>query len=852
MTMKSMLTFTAILSLIVVPSCQKTSSTRKIRLSESSQTITRTEDQLTTTIHLEPSQQRSIAVMFFKNQTGDDNLEWLQQGLTEMFIRALSQSRHLSVLGQDRLVEILDRLDDDETPAVDMNLAAIVAREANVEVLLRGNISKEGDALRLNVQLIEPFEGLVLRDESIEGSGLETILSMVDQLSHRIQNDLQFSLERNEPLKGIAELSTNSLEAWQEYTLGEELCTQLLEKEAIPHYQRAIAFDSSFVSPYLKLQHCYAGQGDKEMAYMLYEMAERLKDKATKQERFQLEVTRTLLNGEVEHLLETQKAWISENPTDIQAHHDLATYYFGLRNYDKAIEYYKKTYELDPKHKLTLNMLGYCYALTGHYKKAITLLEKYRETVPDEPNPYDSLGEIYLFMGDYKKAAKYFKMAVDKNTGFGPSWNHLANTAIDRGDYSRALDYFEEELNHIADGAQKAKTMASMGTLYLRMGNKERAIESFEASQEEFMYQFRAPLEISGIYEDEGDSLKARQVLEHYYQKLKTDMTTDQKKRDQFILLALMSLRYDIEPEMSLNLIDSTMAIIDNPMQMLRAQFIKTLLLIKLERYQEIDYVWQKKFQHHFLLVMQNIQNIGYTDIWQYFQLINDLFSGNPQKGIDIYTGFIQSTEQFGLKFYEAGFRGLLADLYMRAPAMDQARMQLDIAGIPMDSIWMVIGPFDNKDGFNRKYPPEKAVEPVRTYSQGGRSFEWRHVNDGYSEGYIDLKNAFDKTDWCVAYAAIIIDSPKDQQVQLRTGSNEAIKIWLNSREVWRLNRLQDAIIDDQITPVTLLAGKNRILVKVCNRGGDWGFYFRVTDEDGNGIRDIRYIAADAVNGEIS
>jgi TolB-like protein len=115
---------------------------------------------------------RSIAVMFFQNQTGDQNLQWLQKGLTEMFIRALSQSRSLSVLSTERLHEILDRISKGDAPkSIDLDMAAIVAQEANVEAILVGNITKSGDELKINVKLKLPNQGLVLREESVEGSG---------------------------------------------------------------------------------------------------------------------------------------------------------------------------------------------------------------------------------------------------------------------------------------------------------------------------------------------------------------------------------------------------------------------------------------------------------------------------------------------------------------------------------------------------------------------------------------------------------------------------------------------------------------------------------------------------------
>jgi TolB-like protein len=87
-------------------SCNQNQEKRKIKLAEQSP-VTRRNERFTSTIHLEPTLRRAIAVMFFENKTGDQNLEWLQKGITEMLIRSLSQSSSLSVMSTDRLFEIL-------------------------------------------------------------------------------------------------------------------------------------------------------------------------------------------------------------------------------------------------------------------------------------------------------------------------------------------------------------------------------------------------------------------------------------------------------------------------------------------------------------------------------------------------------------------------------------------------------------------------------------------------------------------------------------------------------------------------------------------------------------------------
>ena len=84
--------------------------------------------------------------------------------------------------------------------------------------------------------------------------------------------------------------------------------------------------------------------------------------------------------------------------------------------------------------------------------------------------------------------------------------------------------------------------------------------------------------------------------------------------------------------------------------------------------------------------------------------------------------------------------------------------------------------------------------------------------------------------------------------VQIRVGTNDAAKIWLNDELVWKFNSGRDASFDDDIIKVSLKSGLNKILIKVCNRISLWGYYFRITDEEGNGLPDIEFVSADEID----
>ncbi|MBN1348020.1 DUF4838 domain-containing protein [candidate division KSB1 bacterium] len=157
---------------------------------------------------------------------------------------------------------------------------------------------------------------------------------------------------------------------------------------------------------------------------------------------------------------------------------------------------------------------------------------------------------------------------------------------------------------------------------------------------------------------------------------------------------------------------------------------------------------------------------------------------------------------------------------------------------------WMLIGPFDNtgNEGHNRVYAPEKEINFDKMYpGMEGKTIQWRHHQNPPWIGMIDFLPLFDEVGWVSAYATAVVESPEKQDVQIRLGSNDSVKMWLNGKEVWNNHLGRVVVMDDDTIPVTLPAGKSRILLKISNQGANWGFCFRITDEEGNKIPELQF-----------
>jgi tetratricopeptide (TPR) repeat protein len=828
----------------LIINCGRPAGQRKIKLSNEN-IAAESNQQLTTTIHLEPAKRRSVAVMFFQNKTGDQNLEWLKKGLTEMFIRSLSQSQYLSVLTTDRLFEVLQRIQEtSDIDQFDMRMAAIVAKEANVETVLTGSIVKNGDSLQINVKLQDPNRGMVLKEESVEGPGLETLFSMVDNLTQHIKQEMQIALEKGEQERGIAELSTHSLEAWRYYTIGEDFYNKLLINEAMQQFEKAVDADPHFVDAHLRLFNTCIQQRKTDLASRTLRNLESLKDRATVREQYQIDLNEALMVADINTMLKTYQEWLQKFPDDIEANYNAANLYYGLHQYDEAIRYYQRTLEIDPKNKLVMNMLGYTHAQKGDFKQAISWLEKYMKMASDEPNPYDSLGEIYLYLGEYKKAQMLFKKAIKVNDDFYPSWNHLANVYLDRGQYNQARELFQKTLQRVPEGPLEFLYDNSIALTYWRTGQTDKAIELFQRSLDNNLFQSNVFERLFELYASEQDSSKAYAILEQYYQKMVHSPDSTFMNNQNFVNFTNLSFRFGVHVNESLTVLERLYKESESPLTRLLIHLNMLFLYAKAGEKTSFLNAYQQLDQSKFFQLYKEVRQLGYNELWQYLFYLNHFFYNQHQERIEGYQRLIQSAQENDSKMFETGFRLLLADLFFHRGSEASAKQQLQMVGMPKESKWMVIGPFDNTNGFQRKFPPEKKIDVGRLVPYESRILKWQLATDSTQDGYINFREIFHPYNWSVAYGTIDVQSPDEREVEFRVGSNEAVKVWLNGEEIWKINIVRNAVIDDNIVPVTLKKGRNRILVKVCNRTGDWGYYFRITDQEGNGFSNITYSSA--------
>ena len=785
--------------------CNKNAEKRKIKLSNENLT-NNLNQQFTSTIRLEPKERRTIAVMFFQNLTGDQKLEWLQKGLTEMLIRTLSQSSYLSILSTDRLIEILDRVGATKTPQdIDLDMAAVVGKEANVEAVILGQIKKKGGALSINIKLQESSQGLILKEENVEGQGMDAIFEMVDELTEKVKNDLQLTFEKAEAIRGISDITTNSLEAWREYSAGIDLLDKVLRNEAIPYFEKSVALDSNFAAAMLKLYPLYLSTGKNDQAYQLAQKLISIKHGCTHKEQYEINLVEAHLSRDDMKFLNTLEQWLKKFPEDRDAYMRMADVYRGWRNEQEEIKCHEKLISLDPKYKLSYNQMGYAYAYLGNFDKAIFYVNQYKTLASDEVNPYDSAGDIYTLMGEYKLATQNYERAIAINEDFLDAYMSLGHVYLHSGKYKKALQMYQQFLTRATNQYERSAGYFMLGQTYSILENYEKAQQSYEKSLDENAFRLTSFDLLHDIYFMSNDSVKYNELLQNSYNRLKTLLTSETQRDRALGSIAWLSLFQNVNIAETIEIFKLVIKELEqskNPVAALyitNLKFILTLLYGKIGQYDKIDPLWvdQEVIPSELWRFLRDVHNNSYSDHWRAYGLLNKLFYHDIDKGFALYQPLIQYAEQNRAQSMEMMLRLFLADLYRAGKDTVNVEAQRKYIGVPYEKTWMVIGPFDYKDGFHKRYPPEKKTKLDKIYKEQSWQVKWQHANDGMEDGFINFKEIFERNNWKVAYGLIYIDSADEREVQLRFGSDAGSKVWLNDQEVWKLNRMDPAIFDD-------------------------------------------------------
>jgi hypothetical protein len=170
---------------------------------------------------------------------------------------------------------------------------------------------------------------------------------------------------------------------------------------------------------------------------------------------------------------------------------------------------------------------------------------------------------------------------------------------------------------------------------------------------------------------------------------------------------------------------------------------------------------------------------------------------------------------------------------------------------------WWLIGPFDHRKGigFDAVYPPEKEIDLQKKYKGTIGEVSWAKKESDERHSALDLNKLIARHKGAVAYAYYEFETDHAQQVEIRLGTPNGWKLWVNGKLVFAHEEYHLLTQMDQYrAPVLLQAGTNKILLKICQNeqiedwAQDWEFHVRVCDASGTAVPPLNANQVDTVS----
>jgi len=142
---------------------------------------------------------------------------------------------------------------------------------------------------------------------------------------------------------------------------------------------------------------------------------------------------------------------------------------------------------------------------------------------------------------------------------------------------------------------------------------------------------------------------------------------------------------------------------------------------------------------------------------------------------------------------------------------------------------YYILGSFDNegKGGCGVDFGPEATLDLSAEYPAKGHPARWRRLSLRSPDGYIDLSASLRPNREAVAYALTFLNATHESTVNLGIGASGAFRLWVNGQPAASQDRYNRARPDQSRVAVRLRQGSNRVLLKVCQDSGPFGFYLR-------------------------
>jgi tetratricopeptide (TPR) repeat protein len=361
----------------------------------------------------------SIAVMPFRNISGDSIYNFWQEGLQNLLITSLSNSEQLSVRQYETMLGIFNKESGANYASLTPSHAREVAQKLDANSVITGNIYKYDNKVRITANLLDAVSEKIYKSFEVDGTTEDDFFSLTDSLSFLVMNFLEIRNLKENLFFDLKQVMTGSTEAYKLFLHGYSCHSRLDYESAIKMYNRAIEIDSNFISAMISLAYCYGDIKNaplsKRWAYKAFEKIDRL----PRDMQLSVLAIKAVVDKEPLDQIKYCKQYIEIHPQSITYIYTIGWTYFNLKEWEKCIPYFEEDIKLFEKigqqsWAWTYILLGISYHHTGQHKKEHKIFEAGKELWEDQKSDFDYWQAICAVSRGDSTSAAYYLSEIQK------------------------------------------------------------------------------------------------------------------------------------------------------------------------------------------------------------------------------------------------------------------------------------------------------------------------------------------------------------------------------------------------------------------------------------------------------
>jgi serine/threonine protein kinase/tetratricopeptide (TPR) repeat protein len=418
----------------------------------------------------------SIAVLPFANTTGDQDTEYLSDGISESLINSLSQLPGVKVIARSSSF----RYKGKEVDPLE------VANALGVKAILTGRVMQRGDNLLISVELVNARDRTQVWGEQYNRKSAD-LLTVQSEISREIAEKLRLRLSAGERQQ-LAKRETVNPQAYELMLKGlfyRRKGGTENSKKAVEYYDQAIAVDPTYALAYAELSVTYL-----DLAAGSVLDPKEFTPRAEAAARKALALDESLADAHYALALSKRDAW---------------EWASAEREYQRAIE-------LNPNLAAAHLRYAFYLNLVERQKQAIAEIERARELDPVSPAVNANVGYVFYFARQYDQALEALQRALELDPSFPPTHNVLGFTYAAKGMYAKAIAAYQEAINL---GNKSPSLQVHLGAAYARAGDRQKAqaiLEQLRTSE-----RYVSPGELAILNAALGEREQAFESLEKAY-----------------------------------------------------------------------------------------------------------------------------------------------------------------------------------------------------------------------------------------------------------------------------------------------------------------------------------------------